>query len=260
MPGLTSVARALTAAAVGVAAALAPASPASAAQHQNANLGVQWSFGRATGFWNIDQRVQITRKAPSSYWAMQWGFTATPNDGGYMGLQTNGLRFNKTTGDTAIFSLWNANATRGANCGSFAGEGTGLSCRLAYPVSTETDYRYRLWRLDADARGQWWGAWIMNLRTGVDTPVGQIRVDRAKTATTTPLNFSEYWGTAVPCGRVPLSTAYFTQPAANQLRPGVYQHGSRFARSTRGACTGGSATVVDLGWTKAARATLGGPL
>ncbi len=230
-----------------------------AAQHQHHDVDHR-KHDQQQQHRGLAQRVQITRKAPTSYWAMQWGFTATPNDGGYMGLQTDGLRFDRTTGDTAIFSLWDANATRGANCGAFAGEGTGLSCRIAYGIDPQTDYRYRLWRLDADAQGQWWGAWIMNMKTGVDTPVGQIRVASAKNLTTTPLNFSEYWGTAVPCGEVPVSTAYFTQPAANQLRADVYQYESRFSSSSRGACTGGGATVVDLGWTKAARATLGGPL
>ncbi|XES00078.1 hypothetical protein HEP87_58105 [Streptomyces sp. S1D4-11] len=58
--------------------------------------------------------MQITQKANHSYWAMMWDFTATPGNGGYMGLQTDGTRFNRTTGETAIFSLWNANASRGA--------------------------------------------------------------------------------------------------------------------------------------------------
>jgi hypothetical protein len=107
---------------------------AHAAQHQNANIYAFWNFGSATGFWNIDQRVQITKKAPSSYWAMLWGFTATPNEGGYMGLQTDGTRFNGSRGDTAIFSLWNANAASGSNCGTFSGEGSGYSCRLAYRI------------------------------------------------------------------------------------------------------------------------------
>src|SRR5690349_22024790 len=68
------------------------AAPAQAAQHQNANIGVQWNFGGATGFWNIDQRVQVTQKAGHSYWAMQWGFSSAPDEAGYMGLQTDARR------------------------------------------------------------------------------------------------------------------------------------------------------------------------
>lgn len=235
------------------------AAPAQAAQHPNANMYAFWNFHGATGFWNVDQQVRIATKAHHTYWAMDWGFTATPNTGGYMGLQTNGLRFNGTTGDMAIFSLWNATAASGSACGEFGGEGTGWSCRIPYAFSTQVYYRYRVWRLHTDARGQWWGAWVQNTATGVDTYIGSIRVAAAKTLTTTPMNFTEYWGEDVGCDNVPVSVAYYTQPAANSQGGNVYQHGSVFASSQRGACTGGTAAVVPVGTTRAARLTMGGP-
>ncbi len=46
--------------------------PAQAAQHQDANEYAIWNFHGANGFWNIDQRVQITQKANHSYWAVMW--------------------------------------------------------------------------------------------------------------------------------------------------------------------------------------------
>ncbi|MEW1773741.1 DUF3472 domain-containing protein [Streptomyces sp. NPDC086777] len=233
--------------------------PSHATQHQNANEYALWDFHGANGFWNIDQRVQITRKANHSYWALLWDFTATPGKGGYMGLQTDGQRFNHTTGETAIFSLWNATGSRGSGCGAFSGEGTGLSCRIPYAISPQTDYRFRVWRLQADSGGQWWGAWIQNMRTGVDTPVGSLRVRRDQILLGTPSNFSEYFGDAVACDRVPQSVAYFTQPAANAQGGGRYQYTATYRSSTRGNCTGGSVSLVNLGWTKAARVLLGGP-
>ena len=150
--------------------------PAQAAQHRNAHMYAYWNSNGANGFWNVDQQVRVATKAHHTYWAMNWGFTATPNDGGYMGLQTNGIRFDGSTGETAIFSLWNANAARGSGCGQFGGEGTGYSCRIPYAFSTQVYYRYRLWRLTPDAGGQWWGAWMQNTATGVDTYIGSIRV------------------------------------------------------------------------------------
>lgn len=244
---------------IGLAVALlvAVAAPAQAAQHQNANIAVFWNFHGNTGFWNIDQQVRVNRKAYHSFWAMQWGYTATPNEGGYLGLQTDGIRFDGTRGDTAIVSLWNANASRGT-CGAFSGEGSGLSCRVPYAISTGVFYRYRLWRLESDSGGQWWGAWLMNMSTGEDTHVGSIRVAGTKNLTTTPLNFSEYWGDAVACTSVPTSSTDFTQPAANSLGGGGYEFGSVYSSYSRGSCTGGAVTVVDLGWTRAARAVLGG--
>jgi hypothetical protein len=233
--------------------------PAQAAQHQNANAYALWKFRSASGFWNIDQEVQITRKAKHSYWALLWDFKATPGSGGYMGLQTNGTRFNHTTGDTAIFSLWNANASSGNNCGRFGGEGEGRSCRIAYAIDPRISYRYRVWRLNQDDGGQWWGAWIRNMKTGVDTPIGRLRVAPGQNLLGVPSNFSEYFGPAVRCDKGPLSVAYFTQPAANSLGNDAYQHYSTYASSSLGSCTGGSVKLVDLGWTKAAKVTLVGP-
>ncbi|MGW2638339.1 DUF3472 domain-containing protein [Streptomyces sp. NPDC001348] len=240
------------------AALMMSAAGSQAAQHRNANEYALWNMHGANGFWNIDQRVQITRKANHSYWAMVWDFTATPGKGGYTGLQTDGVRFDHTTGETAIFSLWNANGSRGSGCGGFGGEGSGRSCRIPYAIDPQTGYRLRVWRLETDSGGQWWGAWVQNMRTGVDTPIGSLRVPRDRSLLGTPSNFSEYFGKAVACDKVPRSVAYFTQPAANALGGGRYQYGSTYASSTRGNCTRGLVKLVNLGWTKAARVVLGG--
>lgn len=88
-------------------AILVMAPPASAATHQNANIYAYWKFNGA-GFWNVDQYVVVRTKAIASYWALHWTWSGS-SSGGYMGLQTNGSRFDGTTGDTAIFSQPAAN-------------------------------------------------------------------------------------------------------------------------------------------------------
>ncbi len=227
-------------------------------QQQNANLSSQWTFaGASVGYWNVDQQMRVEQRAPSTYWAMQWNWKGL-SYGGYLGLQTNGNRMDGSTGDTALFSLWNANAVSGSNCGVFGGEGSGYSCRLAYPITTGAYYRYRLWRGTSDAAGQWWGAWIENTSTGADTYLGSIRVASGDTLATSVLNFVEYFGTAVTCGTVPVSQAVWTQPAANSQGGGAYQYGAQYAGMTKGSCTGGSATPVSLGSTSGVRVVLGG--
>jgi len=227
-------------------------------QQQNANLASYWAFqGSGTGYWNVDQQMTVEQRAPSTYWAMQWNWLGA-SYGGYLGLQTNGSRLDGTTGDTAIFSLWNANAVSGANCGVFGGEGSGYSCRLAYPITVNTYYRYRLWRGASDAGGQWWGAWIQNTSTGADTYLGSIRVSGGNTLATGVLNFVEYFGTAVTCSTVPRSQAVWTQPAANSQGGGRYQYSSQYAEMAKGSCTGGNAISVSLGWTSGVRVVLGG--
>jgi hypothetical protein len=235
---------------------LAGAGPASAAQHQNANIYVNWSW-TGDGYWNVDQQVAIRQRAASTYWAQLWTWTDAPSYGGYTGLQTNGVRNNGTTGDTAIFSLWNANAASGPMC-AYNGEASGYSCTLAYPFTVGTLYRYRVWRLNADSGGQWWGAWIQNTATGVDTSIGAIRVGATHTLMANVRNFAEYFGPPFACNAVPRSVADYTQPAANYQGGGSYQFGSTYASSSRASCTGGGVTTVSYGWTNAARVTLGG--
>ena len=227
-------------------------------QQQNAYLYSFWNFqGAGTGYWNVDQQMKIQQRAKATYWAMLWNWTGATY-GGYLGLQTNGQRFDGSTGDTAIFSLWNANASSGPHCGIFGGEGNGYSCRLAYSFTKGTYYRYRLWRLTPDSGGQWWGAWIENMTTSVDTYIGSIRVSASYTLATGAANFVEYFGTAVPCNMVPVSKVIWTQPAANSQGGGVYQYGSMYSGMSKGSCTGGSATPVNLGWTQGVKVILGG--
>ncbi|MFF4491575.1 hypothetical protein ACFY0F_34845 [Streptomyces sp. NPDC001544] len=106
-----------------------------AAQHRHANEYALWNMHGANGFRNVDQRVQITRKANHSYRAVLGDFTATPGKGGYLGLQTDGACFDRTTGRTEIFSLWNANGSKGSGCGVFGGEGSGRSRRILYAIA-----------------------------------------------------------------------------------------------------------------------------
>ena len=110
------------------------------------HLYSEWAFqGSGSGYWNVDQQMKVEQRAPATYWAMLWNWQGASH-GGYLGLQTNGNRLDGTTGDTAIFSLWDANAASGPNCGTFGGEGSGYSCRLAYPIAANRYYRYRVWR------------------------------------------------------------------------------------------------------------------
>ncbi len=234
--------------------------PALAAQQQNANAYAYWKLSAGAGIWNVDQNIQIRQSAASTYWAGNWRWNnPEPSGGGYFGVQENGVRFDGTSGDTAIFSIWNANGTRGPGCGTFGGEGTGHSCRIAYPIYNDRMLRLRLWRQEADANGQWWGAWIKDQVTGVEQSIGGIRAPLNATAVSSYMNFTEYFGPAVPANdRVPRSIADYTQPAANQQTEGLYEAVGSFSGASVGSGTTGSVELVSLGWTNAARITMGG--
>lgn len=230
-----------------IAAAGAVPSVAHAEQHQNANMYAFWNWG-GTGFWNVDQHVRIDTKAKATYWAQQFFWTGA-NYGAAMGLQTDGNRSNGTVGDTAIFSGWNANGARGS-CRTFGGEGVGYNCAIAYNIVPGRLYRMRIWRQESDASGQWWGAWIKDEATGVDTAIGGVRVPHANTTISTTQNFVEYYGAKVGCTQVPRSINVFTQPAANSQGGGLYQYGSTYSSGSTATCvTGSSAPYSSGGWT-----------
>jgi hypothetical protein len=238
---------------------------AEAAQHQNANIYVNWSFPTAGsgGFGqNVDQEVLVIRKAKSSYWAQLWKWTDDPAHGGYIGLQTNGNRSNGSTGDTADFSLWNSIAAVGPKSKSCArnAEANGYNCAAAYTLKSNTWYRLRVWKGQRDPDGQWWQGWVKNMSTGTDTWIGSIKVAGAHQAITSVQNFSEYFGKQVACDKVPMSIVDFSQPAADLTGNGAYRYYSRYAYHTMGICTGGGVSVVSEFGTKAARTTLGGSI
>lgn len=215
-------------------------------QHQNANLYAFWTMSAGGAYaQNVDQKITIEKKAVATFFAMLWNWEGQ-SFGGYIGLQTNGIRFNGTKGDTAIFSLWNAVTARGLGCGTFGGEGSGYSCRLAYPFVVGRTYRLRVWKLESDPWGQWWGAWILDESTGVEQHIGDIMGPWGSGAIMPPSNFSEYFGGDVGCNNVPVSTVLWHPPRGDQQGAGVYRSTGTYSGGNRGACVGGSTSGVTV--------------
>lgn len=222
--------------------ALLLATPGAAQQHQNAFLYTHYDTPAADAY-SVDQHVRVNQEAQASFWPLVWKWTGQPF-GGYLGLQTDGAGpGGEQLGDTAVFSLWNANAVdpaSGSLGGTFGGEGTGYTLRRAFPFQHDRYYRLRVWRLSSEAEGHWWGAWILDTESGVETYLGRIRTNPTESSIDGQSieNFSEYFGPAMPtCGDVPVSVVYWSLPLART--PGGDVVGS-FSGSARGSCTGGS--------------------
>lgn len=198
-----------------------------------------WQFpAPGDNFWNIDQSVLISEKGHHTFWALQTGFTGS-QDAGYIGLQTDGNRFDGTVGELAIFSLWNSNGAYGPSCGVFGGEGTGHSCRINFELKAGEWYRYRIWRLNADSAGQWWGGWIID-SAGAEHFIGAIREPfPGHQYLNSVLNFREYFGPTLPCDQQPQSLATFEAPAANYHggNSGSYEYYSQPGGVGKGGCS-----------------------
>jgi hypothetical protein len=227
------------------------------------HVDVYWKTeGPGNNLTNIDQVMSVETKARASYWSMYFSYADAP-DGGYLGLQTDATRPDGSVGEMAIFSLWNADKSRNrtGRCVTFGGEGEGLSCRAPYTIKLSNDYRYSVKRLEADSTGQWWGGWVRDMATGTDTYLGDLH-STSKVLKGPVINFSEYFGSPVPCSKVPTSKVVWTQPAANPSTstantPGSYKYHSTYDTTVVGTCTRATVKPVDLGWTKGVRATAG---
>ncbi len=223
-------------------------------QHQNANMYTYWKV-QGDEYYNIDQRLSIQQLAPSTYWALTFRFKDM-STGGYMGLQTTKLGSKE---GIAIFSLWEADSCQkgstGSYCVDFSGEGVGKSCRIPFNIQLNHIYRLRVWRLENDNLGQWWGAWVKDLDTGIEIHIGKIRVKNAKILKSAPLNFVEYFGGAVSCDKVPQSIATYYPPTFNNNDPdNSHQFGSSYDQFSIANCVKGS-VIVQNG---AAKVTHGG--
>lgn len=226
-------------------------------QHANAHVYAYWTYETNEGFRNVHQRVKVTRKSPYTFWAQYWTWSGS-DQGGYVGLQTNGIRFDGTTGQMAIFSLWDADTAKGPSCGTFGGEGVGYSCRVPFRIRTDRVYRLSVARRAADDIGQWWRASVRDMSARKTHLIGDIRVAPTARLMSGPMNFSEYWGPAVECDAVPLSTALWDSPRANRLPKGGYRYRSVRGSSYVGECTGGAVTPHRFG-TSGVKVVQGGP-
>jgi len=197
-----------------IVAAVAPATPAFAVVPNGTYSPWTWP-ATSTGYYNFDQRLTVLGHSSGThyFWAHQMHFV--DGDGGYLGLQIGSFPNNTKI---ALFSLWSANGAQGANCGTFV-EGTpGYTCRLdPYPWVIGREYRLRVWSLGVDPQGEWWGAWVQDTVTGVDSFVGQIRVPVAWSGLYPwSVSWTEYFG-ARPrtCSQLPWARARFAFPTAN---------------------------------------------
>jgi hypothetical protein len=171
---------------------------------------VRWSWS-SSGLYAIDEQVRLDAAGDHTFWNNQF-FWPDGSTFGWLGLQKDGNRFDGTVGDLAILSGWNTLGAQGPSCALL--KGGERSCRFAYTVTTGRWYRLRLWRGQADATGQWWGAWILDETTGADTYIGSLAVKPSRTLIGGVSSVMQYFGPATTCAGLPTSSSAWTTPAA----------------------------------------------
>jgi hypothetical protein len=177
-------------------------------QHQNGNMYLLYDIP-GDKHYSIDQEIIPKTIAPGTYWALTFGFNEI-TEGGYIGIQTD---YSSVNQGLFIFSIWNAvKAVKGdkeSYTVDFGGEGAGKSCRISIPLIESHIYRLRVWQLESDVSGTYYGAWIFDKSINKEYYLGKIKTNKQTTLSSGVSNFVEYYGEKKPCNRVPYSRALF---------------------------------------------------
>jgi hypothetical protein len=202
---------------------------ANAGQQQWGSAYLDWSGSLLSADSSISQIIQPLEISPKTYWEAGWHWDNAP-DGGYGGIQSNGILADGTISDLAIFSIWNglgAIPGDGAGCTRFGGEGIGYSCRI--PITLNAGNKYEISFAVDKARGpQWWVATIADISKGTKKVIGSIETISQNAKASNWNNFIEYWGAEVPCDAVGPASAKFYVPSSSNEN--VEIHSPTFSR------------------------------
>lgn len=149
------------------------------ALHLPAHLGYgYYEMSKPGPFDDLEMTLTWRQVAPPpkgmGYYAM-FMFYFENKKGGYTGLQWD------KEGTKAIFSIWDDGpggkiATPQGGCVRFGHEGSGASCIIPFAWKAGREYRLRVTRLERSELGVSWRGAVVDLLTGVETPIGVIRL------------------------------------------------------------------------------------
>lgn len=231
-------------------------------QSKPAYAQLLWNFNApANDIYTLDQVLKVEQKGDHSLWAVDFSFTDS-NAQGFLGLQTDGPRFDGSVGEMGIFSVRNAIGAEGTSCQKFDEGGSGYSCRVALTIQPGAEYRLRLWAVKIEGQKEWWGAWIYDSSTQQDYHVGYIIIPAPKNLFLNQIySFSSYFGGNTDCTKMPQSVVTFKLPGANSKGDdvGSYAYPSEIRGWSKSECPGGSARLARTnGTVSGVQLTLGG--
>jgi hypothetical protein len=174
------------------------------------------------------------------FFAQQFGFTAAV--GGFFGVQVNGgyraLPPDGPVETTDMLLFWIGGPPERAELGDIPAPDSRstietsrgllwLNIHAKYDLRTCVSYRLRVGResIDQITRDVWYGAWILDMETDIETFVGRILVPvewgRLNILTTQWTSGIDYPRGAVPCDQAEPASVFFRTPTANggMVRP-----------------------------------------
>lgn len=178
----------------------------------------------STGYVSMEHNLTVDnyKEGSNYFWSHQFGFIG--GEGGYIGLQSTGVKnANGTYRKQAVFSIFSAAiAAEPSNCKiehrTFDGApGSGTSCIISFDWVQGRTYKLRVAKTGQDSRGSWWSGWVIDTATGRQTLIARISTPSSwkglnNSSTMWTENFTS---NATSCNTIPYSRVRFSKPLAN---------------------------------------------
>ena len=230
-----------------------------------------WSFSDSSDSIEIELVVESRPARDGYFWASQFSFVGSAV-GGFVGLQSRGgYQAEPPDGDTDLTDMavfWIGGSPLRAELGDvmppdartyaqFTSGTQWWTIHAKYDIVACRPYRLRVARRTQEANGDaWYGAWVRDNQTNVETFIGRILVPAAwGLLADKSTSFSDRvgWGTVTSCAYPEYASARFGIPSAGSASLAPTTHSNRFAASAKCA----SSRVTELG--DAVRHELGVP-
>jgi len=200
-----------------------------------------WFYWPNSGNYNFDIDIAITDAPPTGiFWAHQFHFQN--GEGGYFGVQCT------DEGHKVDFAIW------GAIDGGqpFEEFGSGRNYLIRYDWKLCYRYRLRIWTAGLDSKGNtWWGAWIYEYETDMETYVGSLLVPSSwGWLTDLSVVWVEYFGYSssnAPYTRAIFSNPYSRHAAANSAPKAAQVNYGSTSPNSNICYLGGTTFVMEAG-------------
>lgn len=139
-------------------------------------LSLEWTFVPV-----VDPPGSLAKEGLLHYYAYNFALVNATNavGGGYAGFQSNGIFQDKPEGKVINFSIWGSNAGKTKGLLNKANEESGgvqIMYKYEWIVGHKYYFELKQGPSGEDSLGKWWGLWVTDKNSGVESFVGEQRV------------------------------------------------------------------------------------
>ncbi|HEV2352811.1 MAG TPA: hypothetical protein VGR89_01095 [Puia sp.] len=137
---------------------------------------LEWTFVPV-----VDPPASLAKEGLLHYYAYNFALVnaTSAKGGGYAGFQTNGIFKDSFEGKVINFSIWGSNAGKTAGLLNAANDESGgvqIMHKYNWVIGHKYEFQLKEGPSGSDSLGKWWGLWVTDRYSGVQTFIGEQRV------------------------------------------------------------------------------------